>query len=55
MFLSAATLYWVSSVDGSLHAVPFGAGSPSATGDHVVSGPAKDGVDWRARALVLVP
>jgi hypothetical protein len=55
MFLSGATLYWVSSVDGSLHAVPFAAGSPSAAGDHVVSGPAKDGVDWRARGLFLVP
>ena len=53
MFLANGRLYWVTRAGGSLHRVNFSAGHPTASTATVVSGPATDGVDWRARALFL--
>jgi hypothetical protein len=53
MFVSGSTLYWADAANGNLHAVAFNSGSPDATTDTVVSGPGKDGNDWRARGLFL--
>ena len=58
MFASGSTLYYASSTDGSLHSVAFSNGSTNgatatvtASTDQIVSGPAKDGRDWRARGM----
>ena len=59
MFVSRHTLYVAHRSDGSLHAVAFTNGGtngqhPSVSGtDAIVSGPAKDGIDWRATSLFL--
>jgi PKD repeat protein len=53
MFLSGGTLYYASASNGNLHSVAFGNGAPDATTDTVVSGPAVDGNDWRARGMFL--
>ena len=52
MTLSGSTLYYADSITGSLHSVGFAADAPSGA-DTVVSGPAVDGRDWRARSLFL--
>ena len=57
-FLSGSTLYYANRTDGTLHTVAFTNGgtnganpSVDASNDTVVSGPAMDGNDWRARGL----
>ncbi|HET6560897.1 MAG TPA: malectin domain-containing carbohydrate-binding protein [Marmoricola sp.] len=54
MFLSGNELYVASVLDGTLRRVAWRSGR-AADPVVVVSGPAIDGVDWRARALVLIP
>lgn len=49
-FFSGSTLYYASKADGTLHATTL-TGTTVSGGDPVVSGPGKDGVDWRARSL----
>jgi PKD repeat protein len=53
-FYSGGTLYYATRADGNLSTVAFSAGTVSGS-PTVVSGPAVDGVDWRARALFLGP
>jgi tricorn protease-like protein len=53
-FLSGNQLYFASRSDGSLHRVTFAAGSTVTSSNTIVSGPSKDGNDWRARGLFLV-
>lgn len=53
MFLSGSSLYWASSVDGSLHRLGFADGAADPTTDTVVSSPATDGHNWRASSLFL--
>lgn len=53
MFLSGNEVYYASRSDGTLHRVDFANGTLNGASDAVVSGPAKDGNDWRARALFL--
>jgi hypothetical protein len=53
-FLSGNQLYFASRADGTLHRVTFNAGVTVASSNTVVSGPGKDGNDWRARGLFLV-
>jgi hypothetical protein len=55
MFLAGGSLYWADAATGNLHSVAFNAGSPDAATDTVVSGPATDGNDWRARGMILRP
>ncbi len=57
-FLSGSTLYYANRTNGTLHTVAFSNGgtdganpSVNAATDTVVSGPAVDGNDWRARSL----
>jgi PKD repeat protein len=53
-FLSGSSLYYVTRADGNLSRVGFADGQLSGT-PQVVSGPAVDGVDWRAKVLFLGP
>jgi hypothetical protein len=53
--LSGSTLYYASKADGTLHTVPFVNGAPAGSGDAKISGPAVDGIDWRAKALLTTP
>jgi PKD domain/Malectin domain len=53
-FYSGGNLYYATRADGNLSKVAFSAGTVSGPAA-VVSGPALDGVDWRARALFLGP
>ena len=59
MFLSGGKIYYASSADGNLHTINFSNGgtnglNPSVTGtDTVVSGPSKDGNDWRSQSMFL--
>ena len=53
MVLSGSTLYYAKRSDGSLHSLAFSNGTPNAGTDTTVSGPAVDGIDWRARGLFL--
>jgi PKD repeat protein len=55
IFLSGSTVYYASRADGNLHSVAFNSGAPDASTDAVVSGPALDGNDWRARGMFLQP
>lgn len=52
--LSGSTLYYAAKSDGSLHTLPFVNGAPGS-GDRKVSGPGIDGIDWRAKALLVGP
>jgi PKD repeat protein len=52
-FLAAGKLYLASRTDGSLTRVDWVKGAPVAGTATVVSSPALDGADWRARALFL--
>jgi hypothetical protein len=54
VFVSSGSLYVVSRATGDLSAVGWVGGAPSGT-PAVVSGPALDGVDWRARAVFVGP
>ena len=54
-FVTGNTLYWASASSGSLHSTSFTGGNPVVGTDVVVSGPAKDGFDWRARGLIVSP
>ncbi len=54
LILSGDRLYFASATTGELRRVNFVNGAPSGTAT-VVSGPARDGRDWRARALFLSP
>jgi hypothetical protein len=58
MFVSTGKIYYSNAADGTLHTVSFSDGgtngltpSVDVTSDVVVSGPAIDGNDWRARGL----
>ena len=53
-FYSGGDLYYATRADGNLARVAFSGGTVSGP-PTVVSGPAVDGVDWRARALFLGP
>ena len=53
-FYSGGDLYYATRADGNLTKVAFSGGTVSGS-PTVVSGPAVDGVDWRARALFLGP
>ena len=59
MFLSGGEIYYANAADGTLHTIGFSDGgtngtNPSVSGaDTVVSGPAIDGNDWRAKAMFL--
>lgn len=49
MFLDKGNrLYWAHADNGNLHRVDFGGGHPIRGTDVVVSGPGKDGNDWRS-------
>jgi hypothetical protein len=59
-FLSGSRLYYATAGDGALHSVAFSDGgtnganpSVNAATDTVVSGPARDGRDWRSRSMFL--
>ena len=59
-FLSGSTLYYASATDGSLHSVAFSNGgtngltpSVNTATDTIVSGPSRDGNDWRSRSMFL--
>lgn len=51
MFVSGSSLYWASSADGSLHRISISNGVADPATDSVISGPAKDGHNWRAASL----
>jgi PKD repeat protein len=53
MVLSGSTLYYAKRSNGTLHSMSFANATPDAGTDTVVSGPALDGNDWRARGLFL--
>jgi PKD repeat protein len=53
-FYAGGNLYYATRADGNLSKVAFTGGTISGSAT-VVSGPATDGVDWRARALFLGP
>ena len=60
MFVNGSTLYYANTYDGSLHAVAFSDGGTSGANpsvnpatDTVVSGPSRDGNDWRSRGMFL--
>jgi PKD repeat protein len=55
LFLAGNTLYYADRATGDLHAVAWNNGAPSNATNTVVSGPAKDGNDWRARGLFALP
>ncbi|WP_336921902.1 PKD domain-containing protein [Aquipuribacter sp. SD81] len=53
-FLASGHLYWVDATTGDLKRTAWSDGSTSGPAT-TVSGPGRDGVDWRARALFAVP
>ena len=55
MFVAGTSFYWASSQDGNLRRSTWNpaTGAPVAGTSVVVSGPAVDGKDWRARSLFL--
>lgn len=55
MFLAGGRLYVASSQDGSLASIGWNGSTTVAGTLAVVSGPKVDGVDWRARGVVLMP
>lgn len=54
MFVSGASFYYVQQTTGDLHRQTFANDVPTGN-DAIVSGPASDGVDWRAKALFVGP
>ena len=55
MFLSDNMLYVVRISDGSLVRTPWNNGVPTLSGATVVSGPSRDGKNWKGRAIFLAP
>lgn len=53
MFLSGNTLYVVRISDGALVSTPWNNGVPTLSGATVLSGPSKDGKNWKGRAVFL--
>ncbi len=54
-FAANGQIFMVSAADGSLTAASFANGIIDPTTEHVVSGPAVDGIDWRGTALFALP
>ena len=50
---SAGQLLYANSTDGSLRSMPFVDGVPDQSHETILSSPARDGNDWRARSLFL--
>jgi len=55
MFVAGNKLHWVDATNGNLHRLGWAAGAPVAGRGKVVSGPAVDGTDWRAKSVVVAP
>ena len=53
MTVSGNSLYYADRSTGNLHMVGFNGGIPDASSDTVISGPVKDGNDWRSRGMFL--
>lgn len=53
-FIASGQLYWASAATGELNRTAWSADATSGAAT-VLSGPAVDGVDWRARAMFAVP
>ncbi len=54
MFVSGGDLYVANRTNGDLRRMPFSNGAPSGAAA-VISGPARDGKDWRTTAMFLGP